>query len=51
VTRAITRGLALDVGFDASVQRGSLYSRMANPTIARRQVLIRLVSGPSSQLQ
>jgi hypothetical protein len=51
VTRAITRGLALDVGFDASVQRGSLYSRMANPTIARRQVLIRLVSEPSWQLQ
>jgi hypothetical protein len=51
VTCPITRGLALDLGFDASVQRGSLYARMANPTIARRQVLIRLVSGLSGQLR
>lgn len=50
LTRPIARGLALDVAVDAGVQRGSLYGRLANTTIARRGVLIRLVAGSSSLL-
>lgn len=47
LTRPIARALMVDVAFDASLQRGSLYARMANATIARRGLLIRLVAGSS----
>ena len=48
ITRPIARGLAIDVALDNSLQRGSLYGRLANATIARRGALIRLVAGPST---
>jgi len=50
LTRPLARGLALDVAIDASVQRGSLYGRIASTSIARRGVLVRLVAGSSSLL-
>jgi hypothetical protein len=49
ITRPIARGLAIDVALDNSLQRGSLYGRLANTAIARRSALVRLVAGPSTK--
>ena len=50
-TRAITPRIAIDVALDGSLQRGSLYGRLANTTIARHGALIRLVAGPPTKLR
>ena len=51
LTRSITRGLALDLAVDASMQRGGLNLPLANPTIARQVVLLRVVAGSPTLLR
>jgi hypothetical protein len=51
LTRPITPSVAIEVAVDGSLQRGSLYGRLANTTIARHGALIRLVAGPPTKLR
>jgi hypothetical protein len=51
VTRPIARDVSIDVSANASLQHGSLGTAMANSTIGRQVVLIRIVAGSSSLLR
>lgn len=51
LSRPLARGLAVDVSVNASMQRGRLNMLLANTTIARQVVLVRLVAGSSSLLR
>jgi hypothetical protein len=49
VERRIANGLSLDVVFNAYLQHGNLYTAVANETIPRQNVMIRLVAAPPTR--
>ena len=51
LSRPIARGLAVDISVNASMQQGGLNLLLANTTIARQVVLVRLVAGSTSLLR
>jgi hypothetical protein len=51
LSRPIARGLAVDVSVNASMQQGGFNLLLANTTIARQVVLVRLVAGSTSLLR
>jgi hypothetical protein len=50
VTRPITHAVAVDLSMSSSLQRGGLNPGIANTSINRHVVLVRLIAGPSSLL-
>jgi hypothetical protein len=48
IERRIARDLWLEVALSAFVQHGNLYTAVANETIPRQNVVIRLVAAPAA---
>jgi hypothetical protein len=51
LSRPIARGLSLDVTFDTYVQQGNLYNAVADVTIPRHDVMIRVAAAPGIRLR
>jgi hypothetical protein len=49
VERKIAAELSLDLVINANLQQGSLYTALANETIPRQNVVIRLVAAPATR--